>query len=261
VLLLGHRGAKGEAPENTIPGFRYARDLGITAFEFDLHLTRNDQIVVIHDATVDRTTNGDGRVRDLLASELAALDARQSWPDWPVCGVPTLSEVLQALNGADRLEIEIKTDAPERLNLLAEILAAELERERWRDPSRVVITSFDPVALVAARLHLPELPRGFIAMNPDDVFCANASALGCAQVAIPLPTGSAEVVAKAKRLGYRVTGWMGNTEADLAILTGWGVDHITTDFPTLALAYLREAGASLPRPRIVPENQWESVLG
>jgi glycerophosphoryl diester phosphodiesterase len=266
VILYGHRGAKGEAPENTVPGFHYARELGVTAFEFDLHLSKSNQIVVIHDATVDRTTNATGKVSDYLASELAALDARHIWPQWAVCGVPTLTEVLGALKGADRLEIEIKTDTPERLHILAEILAEDLERECWRDASRVTLSSFDPIALAAVRLHMPELPRAITTMNPDETFFGNAIALGCSQVDIPLPTGSAEIVAKAKKLGFRVTGWMGNTEKDLATLASWGVDHITTDFPTLAQSYFRNhpdvpLALQALRDRRIPEDQWESVLG
>jgi glycerophosphoryl diester phosphodiesterase len=76
MILIGHRGGRFEAPENTLPGFRYALDLGLEAVEFDLRLTRDGQVVVIHDSTVDRTTNGTGAVADLTLAEIQALDAR-----------------------------------------------------------------------------------------------------------------------------------------------------------------------------------------
>src|SRR5687768_9710541 len=83
MILLGHRGARFEAPENTLPGFRYAIDLGLEAVEFDLRLTRDGEVVVIHDETVDRTTNGTGAVADLTLGEVQRLDARSIFPDWP----------------------------------------------------------------------------------------------------------------------------------------------------------------------------------
>src|SRR5262245_48572737 len=90
-LIFGHRGAKGEAPENTLSGFSYARSVGVEAFELDVHLSADHELMVIHDATVDRTTNGNGPVAGFTAAELAALDARAGFAAWGVpVGVPRL---------------------------------------------------------------------------------------------------------------------------------------------------------------------------
>ena len=100
MQLIGHRGARFEAPENTLAGFRHAIELGLSAVEFDVRVTRDNELVVIHDATVDRTTDGTGEVSSFSLAELRELDARAEFSDWPeVCQIPTLSEVLDVVEG------------------------------------------------------------------------------------------------------------------------------------------------------------------
>src|SRR3981081_1036402 len=112
MFLYGHRGAKGEAPENTIEGCLYAWKLGMRGFELDVRLTADGDLAVIHDATVDRTTNGSGRVAELTIGELSLLDARGECAEWPAAvHVPTLREVLHAFGGKAALEIEVKADS------------------------------------------------------------------------------------------------------------------------------------------------------
>ena len=242
MILYGHRGARFEAPENTLTGFRHALRHGITAFEFDVHLSADDQLVVIHDPTVDRTTNGHGAVEGLTVAELAGLDARSIFPDWPEpAGVPTLTEVLDTIAGAEDMEIEIKTDRPDRLRRVAELVMAAIHR--YDIAARASVTSFDPVALQAVARLAPKQRRGFIAKfeTPDDL--ATALRVGASHCAIPLKTGSAERVREAHDARLRVTGWQGNAREDIQTLLAWGVDAITSDYPTLARNVLREAGA------------------
>jgi glycerophosphoryl diester phosphodiesterase len=242
VILYGHRGARNEAPENTVTGFRHALRQGITAFEFDVHLSADDQLVVIHDATVDRTTNGSGAVATMTVAELARLDARSIFPDWPEpARVPTLTEVLDIVAGAEDMEIEIKTDRPDRLHRVAELVLAAIRR--FDIAARATVTSFDPVALEAVARLAPKQRLGFIARfeTADDL--VTALRLGASHCAIPIKTGSRERVHEAHAAGLRVTGWQGNTREDIDTLRAWGVDAITSDYPTLARTVLREAGA------------------
>ena len=242
VILYGHRGARFEAPENTLTGFRHALRQGISAFEFDVHLSADDRLVVIHDPTVDRTTNGTGAVADMTVAELARLDARSIFPDWPEpASVPTLTEVLDTIAGADDMEIEIKTDRPDRLQRVAELVLAAIRR--YDIAARATVTSFDPVALEAVARLDPKQRRGFIAKfeTPEDL--ATALRVGATHCAIPIKTGCAERVREAHDAGLRVTGWQGNAREDVQTLVAWGVDAITSDYPTLARSVLREAGA------------------
>ncbi|HEV8502880.1 MAG TPA: glycerophosphodiester phosphodiesterase family protein [Casimicrobiaceae bacterium] len=242
MILFGHRGARNEAPENTLTGFRHALGAGITAFEFDVHLSADDQLVVIHDSTVDRTTNGSGAVAAMTVAELARLDARSIFPQWPEpASVPTLTEVLDLIAGAEHMELEIKTDRPDRLRRVAgQVLAAI---RRYDIAGRVTVTSFDPVALEAVARLAPQQPLGFIAKFETGDDLATALRLGATRCAIPLKTGSRDRVQEAQAAGMRVTGWQGNTRDDIETLLAWGVECITSDYPTLARSVLREARA------------------
>jgi len=234
VILFGHRGAKGEAPENTLAGFQYVRALGIDAFELDVRLSADEQLVVMHDATVDRTTDGQGPVSSFDAAELAALDARAEHPGWPSrVGVPTLAELLATIPDAAEWELEIKSDAPDRMERSCWQLARMVEQFGLR--GRATVTSFDPIALELIAVAAPDLPRGFIASFDTLDSLETARTLGCTRVGIPLATGSAEMTRVARAAGMEVTGWPGNTPDGVRTLVGWGVDCITTDFPTMAL--------------------------
>ena len=241
MILYGHRGAKGEAPENTLAGFQYAQALGIDAFELDVRLSADQQLVLMHDPTVDRTTDGRGPVSAFDAAELSRLDARAQHPGWPTrVGVPTLAGLFAALPDAAQWEVEIKTDAPDRMQRICRELALMVEQYGLR--GRVTVSSFDPTALELISAAAADLPRCFIAAFDTPGCLETALRLGCAQVAVPLRTGSAEIVRAARSAGLRVAGWPGNTPEDIRTLRGWGVDQITTDFPTMALEAVRGVG-------------------
>jgi glycerophosphoryl diester phosphodiesterase len=241
VILLGHRGARGEAPENTIAGFSYALNVGVEVLELDVRLSADRRLVVIHDDTVDRTTTSSGRVADFTADELAAMDARGTYPGWPErVGVPALDDVLAAVHRGG-LAIEIKRDAAERLEVVGALLVDAVRRHGVAE--RVRVSSFEPTALEIMRRLAPELPRAYIGKYDTPAFLDTAVALGCVLADVPIATGYPEVVRDAHARGLRVCGWPGNTPEDARRLVEWGVDAITTDYPTTLLAALRELGA------------------
>ncbi len=234
MLVFGHRGARAEAPENTVAGFRYARDMGLTAVEFDVRLTRDERLVVIHDKTVDRTTDGTGAVSELTYRQIAGLDARGSFAEWPEhCRVPTLRQTLEATENFDELAIEVKADRPARLVRLIPKLVREIRRQHA--DSRVVLTSFDVTALAVAREVAPQLPRAYIGNWDSTAALTVARLLECQQADMQMSTASPEIVDAAQQAGMRVVGWPCNSEADLATLIGWGVDAVTTDVPSTFL--------------------------
>ena len=104
------------------------------------------------------------------------------------------------------------------------------------------MTSFDAVALEIVRRIAPDVPRAYIGAYDTPAFLETALRLGCAQADVPPARGSAEVVREAHAAGLRVVGWLGNTAEELASLVAWGVDGITTDYPSRAVAYLRDRG-------------------
>jgi glycerophosphoryl diester phosphodiesterase len=243
-ILYGHRGAKGEAPENTLTGFAYAQQLGVTAFELDVHLAADGELVVIHDARVDRTTNSRGPVSGFTSRELAALDARAAFPAWPEpAGVPRLVDVLDAFAGTQSFQIEIKTASPVVLEAVAQKLVALIGQ--YNIAGRTEISSFDPAALAIVRRIAPEISCAYIGAYDTPEFLATALSLGCAGACIPHKTSTRATVDEAHAAGLHVTGWLGDTPLELRLLLDWGVESITSDFPSVALKVL-QAQTSAP---------------
>ncbi|MBP9035335.1 MAG: glycerophosphodiester phosphodiesterase, partial [Pseudomonadales bacterium] len=116
MLIYGHRGARGEAPENTLAGFHRALAAGASRVELDLRLSSDGELVVIHDETVNRTTDGRGLVAHKSVAELARLDARRAGPDWPdPQSVPGIARVLEEFPELEHLQLEAKpVDAASR---------------------------------------------------------------------------------------------------------------------------------------------------
>src|SRR4029453_93606 len=159
VLIIGHRGARNLWPENSLEGFRRTRALGVAAVEFDVHLARDGELVVIHDPSLERTTEGTGPVADRTATELAAL------------GVPRLEAVLDIYAGTSvELHIEIKTDALGRpyegleKRLLDVIGQRKLEQQ-------AIATSFVPEILETVRRLSPnQRVLGSLDRRPAEIF-------------------------------------------------------------------------------------------
>ncbi|MBW8321196.1 MAG: glycerophosphodiester phosphodiesterase, partial [Rhizobium sp.] len=155
TLITGHRGARNLWPENSLQGFRNVLELGVDAVEFDVHLTDAGELLVIHDATLDRTTEGQGPVRALTPE--ARLDVRLKDSDETI---PTLSEVLSVLAVADGLplHVEIKSDETGTpYPGIVEKVAAELAAQGLAD--RSYLTSFDVSVLEQCRRVAPDIDR------------------------------------------------------------------------------------------------------
>jgi len=232
MLIIGHRGARREAPENTIPGFRYAVDIGLKAVEFDVQLTGDGHPVVIHDTTVDRTTDGSGPVSSFTLAEIQGLSARDTFPDWPeLCHIPTLTEVLDVVQDMTYLLIEIKRDRPERLERIVPAVIAEV---RKRELSRnVTISSFDPIALDLALETAREIPRMLNGAWREPGLRARAIAAGCTDVDFDALETGQDHVDWARSEGMGIVGWPCNAGEDLDRLIAYSVDGVGTDRPAL----------------------------
>lgn len=186
---------------------------------------------MIHDATVDRTTNGSGAVADLTLAEIQALDASSTFSDWPEpCQVPTFSQVLDVLGDVPWLEAEIKTDTPERLDTVVPKVV-ETIRAHGLD-EQIFITSFDPYALEMAMRIAPEIKRGYIGRWDSERDLEIAERLDVSLAGIPHATGRADLVRRAQAAGMLATGWPTNTPEALESARSLGVDAICTDAPT-----------------------------
>ncbi len=236
--VIGHRGARFEAPENTLEAFRHAISLGLTTVEFDVHTTSDGALVVIHDATVDRTTNGSGAVNEMTLEEIKSLDARSIHDWWPEpVRIPTLSEVLTTVRRVPNMEIEIKRDTERNLDHVVQGTITEIRAAGMTDS--VVLTSFEPYALELAQKLAPEIRRGFIAdfANPANWYLARKFEVF--KVGINLRTATPEIVQQAKSLGYQPVAWPCNDEDAVRKVFACGFEEVCTDAPTIFAPLLR----------------------
>jgi glycerophosphoryl diester phosphodiesterase len=245
-IVFGHRGASGEAPENTLVAFERALAQGAAILETDVHLTRDGEVVIAHDADVSRTTNGAGRIAELRFRELAALDAGHCFsPDegatHPYRGrgvrIPTLREVFRRLPEA-RFNIELKSgDA----RLIAAVVALVAEHERAH---RTLLAAAEGETLAAVRAELER--RGVdaaLGASVADVLAFVRAALGQGKaprepMALQIPPSFAgEPLATPALIDFahsqdvQVHVWTVNDESEMKRLIALGVDGIMSDFP------------------------------
>jgi glycerophosphoryl diester phosphodiesterase len=159
-LVIAHRGDLSSAPENTLPAFQRAWSIGADGVELDVRLTRDDQLVVFHDRRVNRTSNGQGRVREHTLAEMRSLDVG-SWfsPDFRGENAPTLDEVFELLPHDYLINVELKV-VLRGMKLIAHLVAETIARhQRW---ASTLVASFNPVALYHLRQLEPRIARGYI---------------------------------------------------------------------------------------------------
>ncbi|MBW9093677.1 hypothetical protein JNB62_08290 [Microbacterium jejuense] len=230
AFIASHRGGAASAPENTLPAVTAALASGFDYVEVDVALTKDRVPVLMHDATVDRTTDGHGRLAALTLADVQRLDAG-AWFDAAFAGtpVPTLTEFLDTLAGAEgRAIVELKGrwDAAALDAAIAEITARDLER-------RVVLASFDARTLALAASEAPVLSRLLILKQlPVDVVSAVAEA-GARGVVVSRKAVLARpgIVDELHAAGARVVVYTLNRDSQWDAVTALGVDGIVTDDP------------------------------
>ena len=233
--VIGHRGAAGRAPENTLAGLRRAGQLGCVWVEFDVRLTADGALVLCHDAHLDRTTDGSGLVAEQSLAAIRRLDAGGRF-DRAFVGepVPTLDEAL-ALCAALRLgaNIEIKA-AHGREYASAAAVVAGLRRAAARPPA-VLVSSFLLPALAALRMLAPEIPRGVLFRHVPRGWRNIARRLGCVSVGASQHRLRARRVGEIRAAGYQLTAYTVNHAARARLLYEWGVTSVFSDVPDIIL--------------------------
>lgn len=250
MIIIGHRGARGEVSENTLPGFLHAVGAGILDFELDVRLSYDERPVVVHDATVTRTTGESGNVADYPAAHLAALDARHGTAGWHLpTGIPTLEEVLVACPGVETWQLEIKSDQPARIRTLVARMAELVDQLRIAD--RVTLTSLDVEVLKVAKKEAPGLARAYVAEHAEPAPVATAEKLGCSLLVSNWRITHEDLVRDAHAAGMPVSVWTVNDLPVAERMRNIGVDSLITDYPTALLAHtlMRDRLASLRAAR------------
>lgn len=240
MQIYGHRGAKGEAPENTPAGFEHLRKLGIHRVELDIVLDRNHEAIVIHDDTLDRTTNQQGFVKDFDAISLAQLDARgRDWQErWPsATGVPTLEAVLQEWPQLESMQIEVKKMP---MNLRAATAKRVIELcEQFQLHERGIITSqYVPFLAYLKSTHCKQA-RGLVASSLSKDVVKEAVDLGCTYLCLKWTLCNEHLVKEAHAAGLTVSLWTVNETSHLDKFLNWGVDSLITDYPSRFIAMMK----------------------
>ncbi len=207
----------GVEPENTLRSFVRAEQAGMDAIELDLHLSKDGALVVMHDAEVDRTTDGRGAIADLTLAELRGLDAGQGER------VPLFEEVLDTVKSP--LQAEIKDAAAARA--LAEVM------HRRDLAGRVEVSSFHDEAVAEIASLVPGVRTVLIASRYGNDVVDRAEAVGAATLALNIRRLTLETVERARAAGLRVIGWVVNTQDHLRLVRALELDGATTDYPEI----------------------------
>ncbi|MCX8025093.1 MAG: glycerophosphodiester phosphodiesterase family protein [Thermanaerothrix sp.] len=235
-VIFAHRGASAYAPENTLAAFRLAAEQGVEAIELDAKLTADGEVVVIHDMTVDRTTDGHGEVRHLRLDEIKRLDAGSFFSaEFRGEKVPLLREVFEEFGRRLFINVELTNyNAPlDPLPAKVAQLVREYHLEDW-----VLFSSFNPWNLVRMRRLLPECPIALLALEGRAGWLARSDFMRWVSPHIIHPyfaDVTPESVVQEHRRGRRVHVWTVNRAEDLEALFQWGVDGVFTDDPVLAM--------------------------
>lgn len=222
--ILAHRGASAHAPENTMAAFQLAYDQGADGIELDVMLTKEGQVVVIHDDTVDRTTDGSGKVRDMTLEHLQSLDAGDGQR------IPTLGEVLERFGGRFLINIELKNYISMLDALPLKVL--DLLKTQHVDAS-VLLSSFNPFNLLRIHRRLPQVEVGLITqpkmaerwiwrLFPHDALHPHFSDV------------DQQLVSSLHADHRKINVWTPDDPAEIRRLALLGVDGIITNYPQRA---------------------------
>lgn len=284
VDVIAHRGASDYAPENTLSAFALAEEMGADWFELDCRLTRDNEVVVMHDDTLDRTTSGSGYVREASLHEIKQLDAG-SWfePKWRGERVPTLEQALMQAKWKIGVYVEIKSSAnddplvsdifdlanglqkhddlfrkdvldlieqSESRNLLLTRKVVELIRKH-KMFRHTVVQSFSPVVIAVMAIEAPEIRVEFLgADDPDapmswEAFLRWGYLFDVDGFNIHYESASPGRIAAFHRAKKTVSVWTVNDVEDMKTVLAWGIDGIITNKPAIALNHANTVGAAM----------------
>lgn len=245
VMVIAHRGFSGEAPENTLAAFQKAIEVGSDMLELDIHLTKDHEVVVIHDGTLERTTNGQGKVADLMLKELQRLDAGFRFsPQFSGERIPTLREVLELAQGRILVNIEIKNPSQGQYPIgeIADRALQEVNKAKMLD--QVIFSSFNPLAL--ERIQAMQ-PRACVALlyQKDWNFLQEVTG-GKSWSVLNLRKNflTQGKIANIHQQGMKVNVYTVDVEEEMEQFIRWGIDGIITNQSARLIKILQKKFAS-----------------
>lgn len=236
VRMIAHRGAGVEVDENTVEACRHSYELGIRGFEVDVRLTRDNQLVLMHDDNVSRTTNGSGVLENMTLDEVKQLRTKNN-----AAPVPSAADLFAYFKDKPDvlIELEMKTSnksayPDDRIEAYCRQLH---DSARNTLPSGTYIfTSFDRRALSTMKRLYPDAPIMLITSKaPEPGLIEEAKQLGCSRLAIVMDLTTRKFVRDAQKAGLQIAGWPTRSEADAKLAVALGVNTLTTDIPSQLL--------------------------
>lgn len=246
-LVIAHQGGQGLYPSNTIYALEKAYALGVDIFELDIHLSKDGHIVVIHDATVDRTTNGHGKITEMNLSEIQALDAGYYWTtdntNYPYRNqgiqIPTLAEVFESFPSIPII-VDIKQNQPSLVHNLSQLLY------KHNKSDDVIIGCYSGTTLNNFRTLCPSIPTSMYTQEVRNMVIYNYTRLNAlfkpkaVAAQVPMKSGKIQIINPrflrlAKQRNMAVHVWTINKTEEMEYLINLGVDGIMTDYPNLLL--------------------------
>ncbi len=219
---IGHRGAKGFVAENTLKSFQKALDFKVDAIELDVHVCASGELVVFHDFTVDRMTNGSGEVHKLTLSELKALRVSNEFD------IPTLSEVFDLIDKKCWINVELK--GHETAQPAVEIIEKYINEKGWQYDD-FIVSSFQKEELEKVHSLNTNIHLGVLTQASVEQALEWAEQLSAKAIHPHFSLLTEENCLEAKQKGYKIFTWTVNHEADIERLKSYNIDGIISDFP------------------------------
>ncbi len=222
LLKIGHRGAKGYVTENTLDSIKKAMDFGVDGVEIDVHVCKTGELVVFHDFTLDRLTNGTGEIGKFTLNELKQLKVEDQFE------IPTLTEVLELINNAFLINIELKGERTGHPTAL--IIEDFLANKNW-SIDNFIVSSFLEKELLDVFNHNPNIPLGVLTKASVNQAIILAKKINAKAIHPNFALLSKGNVKDTQEAGFMVNTWTVNTKQAIKRMKSYNVDAIISDFP------------------------------
>jgi glycerophosphoryl diester phosphodiesterase len=222
MLKIGHRGARGHEPENTLIGFQKAIDMHVDRIELDVHLSSDNELMVIHDETVDRTTDGKGLVNQFSLPELKRFRIEKQH------AIPTLSDVLNLID--QRCDINIELKSYETADKVVDLIEKYISEKNW-NYNQFLVSSFDWNALQQVNLLNSKIAIGVLTETNLELALAFAKFIQAKSIHPYFHQVNEENTARIQEQGFQVFPWTVNEIEDIKKIKTYNVNGIISDFP------------------------------
>lgn len=234
MRIIGHRGARGEAPENTLGGFQYIQNLGIRAVEFDVRQLKDDALIIMHDDDFIRTSGQQKYLYECCREDLSTYNHAVTWSEWnSVEATPLLDQTLTLMQNFEHIEVEVKAV---KTQSDAEKIALALEQQLEGFQHAAVITSFDPKIHQALQSNRSKFRRGLlIETEIQHQGIDQALDLGCCQIGWMNELATDDIIQATHQAQLTMSVWTVNELDRAKKLRDLGIQGLITDFPARML--------------------------